>query len=130
MKKRFLIFGSLAFLASSSLYATGIGHVDHGIQNMLLAQGSGNGVKQHRYQYQKKHMYQGTTGQGQDKMSGQGQGQDNMSEQGQGQGKISEQGQGKSQGNMSENGQGGQSKGNGIKGGGGGGKKGGGGGKR
>jgi len=127
MKKILFTLGSLALLTSSLLFADEESQLNHGMQNTLLAQGNGSGVK-HQYRYQKKHMYQGANSQGQGGMSGKNQDPGNMSGRNQGQGDMSEKGKG--QGNMSGNGgnaqsgisgkgQGGQNKGSGMQGGGG-----------
>lgn len=115
MKKILFTLGSLVLLTSSPLFAVEEGQSNHGVQNTLLAQGNGSGVK-HQYRYQKKHMYQGTNGQGQGNMSGKNQGQGNMSGNGEGQGNMSGNGS-KAQSVISGKGQGGQSKGSGMQGG-------------
>jgi len=153
MKKAFLTVGTLAFLASPSLFAVDAVQTQTTLQTQQrLKNGTGMGGKK-QYKHLNKHQYeyQGTNGKqqgnanrvgtaqgkgqgnGKGSMSGAGKGQGNMSGsgQGKGQGNMSGSGQGKGQGNMSGMGQGKQG-GKGMKGNGGmkGGKGGGGGGKR
>jgi|GEM_PF-1373810 hypothetical protein len=141
MKKAFLTVGTLAFLASPSLFAVDAVQTQTTLQTQQrLKNGTGMGGKK-QYKHLNKHQYeyQGTNGKQQGNANrvgtaqgkGQGNGKGSMSGAGKGQGNMSGSGQGKGQGNMSGMGQGKQG-GKGMKGNGGmkGGKGGGGGGKR
>jgi len=111
MKKAFLTVGTMAFLASPSLFA--VDAVRTQTQKTIQTQqklqdGTGMGSKkqykdQYEKQYEKRYEYQDTNGK----------------QQGKGQGNMSDMGQGKGQGNMSGMGQGNK----GGKGGGSGGKR-------
>ena len=144
MKKTFLALGTLALLASPSLFAVDAAQVQTILQTQQrLQNGTGmGGKKQYKHQYKYQHKYQGANG---NKMqgngnpigTGQGKGQGNAkgnmygTGQGKGQGNMSGMGQGKgNKGGQGMRGNGGNKGGSGMRGGKGGSRGGGGGGKR
>ncbi|WP_373028402.1 hypothetical protein [Sulfurovum sp.] len=133
MKKTFLALGTLAFLASPSLFAVEATQTQTNLQTQQrLKNGTGMGGKKlYKHQYKYQHKYQDTNGnkmQGNENPIGTGQGKGQVNAKG----NMSKNGQGKGQGNVSGMGKGQENKGgngmrsnSGNKGG-----KGGGGGKR
>lgn len=117
MKKTFLALGTMALLASPSLFAVEATKTQSSLTTQLKSQqrlhnGIGmGGKKQIKHQYNHQYKYQGTNSNMQGNGNAKGTGQ------GKGQGSMSGQGQGKGQGNRGGSGM------RGGKGGGGGGKR-------